>query len=75
MVRVTNDLLISADSDHLKSFILLDLSSAFDAVHHPALLKQLEHIAGVTDLVLTCLSNRELFFTVNCKQSTPVNVT
>lgn len=75
-VRVTNDLLISADSVHLNILILLDLSAAFGMVHHPMLKEQVDNTVGVHGLVFTwpqCyLSNGQQLVTVNGKLSSSI---
>ena len=44
LVRVTNDLLMSADKGSPSVLILLDLTAAFDTVHHDTLLTRLHSI-------------------------------
>ncbi len=65
LVKVTNDLLIAADSGYLSILVLLDLSAAFDTVDHAVLLTRLETVFGVTDTVLnwfkSYLSDRRQF--------------
>ncbi len=53
LVKVTNNLLIAADSGSLSILILLDLSAAFDTVvDHSLLLSRLETVFGITDTAL-----------------------
>ena len=51
LVRVTNDLLMAADVGSPSLLILLDLSAAFDTVHHNILLTRL-HSIGLSDSAL-----------------------
>ncbi len=52
LVKVTNDLLLTADSGRYSILILLDLSSAFDTVDHNVLLYRLKNVVGVSDVAL-----------------------
>ncbi len=52
LVKVTNDLLLTADSGRYSVLILLDLSSAFDTVDHNVLLNRLKNVVGVSDVAL-----------------------
>ncbi len=51
LVRVTNDLLMTADAGSPSLLILLDLSSAFDTVDHNILLHRLHSTIGLSDSV------------------------
>ena len=52
LLRVTNDLLMSADSGKCSILVLLDLSVAFDTVDHNILIKRLREWVGVTGSAL-----------------------
>lgn len=52
LVRVMNDLLVSADSGASTILVLLDLSAAFDTVCHSILINRLERWLGITGTVL-----------------------
>ena len=72
LVRVTNDLLLSADTKANSILILLDLSAAFDTVNHDILLDRLENLLGLSGLVLdwfrSYLSGRSEFVSMgSCK--------
>jgi len=51
LVRVTNDLLMAADTGSPSLVILLDLTAAFDTVHYNILLHRLKYIIGLFDNV------------------------
>ena len=74
LLKITNDILLSADSGHLTILILLDLSAAFDTINHSILLTRLQHI-GITGTALSWfksyLSDRHQYISINnCKSST-----
>uniref|UniRef100_A0AAZ1XVH5 Reverse transcriptase domain-containing protein n=1 Tax=Oreochromis aureus TaxID=47969 RepID=A0AAZ1XVH5_OREAU len=64
LLKVTNDLLIGADSGLLTILVLLDLSSAFDTISHSVLLSRLSSL-GISDTPLawfqSCLLDRSQF--------------
>ncbi len=63
LLKVQNDILLSMDRQEVCFLVLLDLSSAFDAIDHKAIIEVLEHQFGVTDKALewikSFLSNRK----------------
>ena len=79
LLKITNDLLIAADSGLVSIVVLLDLSAAFDTVSHTILLDRLTTCLGITDTALSWfqsyLSNRQQFVAINSSTSqlTPVN--
>ncbi|XDV33545.1 hypothetical protein PO909_003925 [Leuciscus waleckii] len=78
LLRIVNDLLLSADSGSLNILILLDLSAAFDTINHNVLIARLSAI-GVSGTALTWfqsyLSNRKQFVTLGPHQSSKSPVT
>ena len=52
LLRVLNDLLLSADSGSPVILVLLDLTAAFDTVDHRILLSRLEHLVGIKGTAL-----------------------
>ena len=53
LLKVLNDLLLIADSRRSGALILLDISAAFDTIHHPTLLDRLRWGAGICDTALS----------------------
>ena len=51
-VKITNDLLLSADDKKVSILALLDLSAAFDTIDHKLLIQRLHDDFGLTDTVL-----------------------
>ncbi|KAI2642381.1 hypothetical protein H4Q32_025373 [Labeo rohita] len=78
LVKITNDLLMAADSGLLTILILLDLSAAFDTICHTTLLNRLSSI-GITHTPLnwlkSYLSGRTQFIQLKSFKSTPSSVT
>ncbi|XP_075933638.1 uncharacterized protein LOC142933414 [Anarhichas minor] len=75
LLKITNDILLSADSGFLSILILLDLSAAFDTINHSILLSRLQYSLGITGTALSWftsyLSDRQQFIAINnCKSST-----
>jgi len=52
LLKVTNDLLLTLDSDDNAILVLLCLSATFDTVDHGTLLKHLEHWVGIKGTAL-----------------------
>ncbi|KAK7916342.1 hypothetical protein WMY93_012103 [Mugilogobius chulae] len=77
LLKITNDLLLSADSGLLSILLLLDLSSALDTISHSILLNRLSSI-GISSTALTWfhsyLSDRTQFIQLKCFTSHPVPV-
>ncbi|XP_029924039.1 uncharacterized protein LOC115371064 [Myripristis murdjan] len=78
LLKITNDLLLAADSGLLSILILLDLSSAFDTISHSILLDRLLSI-GITGTPLnwfkSYLSGRSQFIQLHSFTSQPFPVT
>jgi len=68
----TNDLLLSSNHGCISLLVLLDLSAAFDAIHHNSLLKRLNYV-GICGIALawfkSYLSDRYQFVAVNEEMS------
>ena len=52
LLKVTNDILLSMNHQHVSLLVLLDLSSAFDTVDHTILLNRLQSHFGICDSTL-----------------------
>ena len=52
LIKVSNDLLLNADNGDCSILMLLDLSSAFDTVHHSILINRLEQWVGIKGTAL-----------------------
>ena len=52
LLKVKNDILMSMDEQHVTLLVLLDLSAAFDAIHHDKLIGRLGPDLGITDNAL-----------------------
>ncbi len=69
LLKVTNDLLMSADDGMCSVLVLLDLSAAFDTIDHNIMLDILRHWVGISRTALewfsSCLSNRNFCVSVN----------
>jgi len=78
LLRIVNDLLLSADSGSLNILILLDLSAAVDTINHNVLITSLSAI-GVSGTALnwfqSYLSKRKQFVTLGPHQSSKSPVT
>lgn len=78
LVKITNDLLMAADSGKISILILLDLSAAFDTVSHSILLNRLTTHLNITGSALSWfhsyLSNRLQFVSMHGSTSHPAPV-
>uniref|UniRef100_A0A8C6UMC1 Reverse transcriptase domain-containing protein n=1 Tax=Neogobius melanostomus TaxID=47308 RepID=A0A8C6UMC1_9GOBI len=78
LLKITNDLLLSADSGSLSILLLLNLSAAFDTISHSILLDRLSSI-GITNTPLSWfrsyLSDRTQFIQLKSFTSGPFPVT
>uniref|UniRef100_A0A8C1SXW2 Reverse transcriptase domain-containing protein n=1 Tax=Cyprinus carpio TaxID=7962 RepID=A0A8C1SXW2_CYPCA len=75
LLKVTNDILLSADAGHLPILILLDITAAFDTINHTILLSRLESFLSITGTALSWLqsylTDRQQFIYINnCTSST-----
>ena len=55
MLCVHNDIVCAVDEKRIAALVLLDLSAAFDTVHHSTLLTVLQRRSGVCNTVLAWL--------------------
>ncbi len=69
LLRVTNDIMMNMNRQHVTLLVMLDLSSAVDTVDHDILLRRLNHEFGIKGRVLewftSYLSKRSQFISVN----------
>ena len=69
LLRVTNDVMMNMNRQHVTLLVMLDLSSAFDTVDHDILLRRLNHEFGIKGRVLewftSYLNKRSQFISVN----------
>ena len=76
LLKVTNDLLLAADSGNCSMLVLLDLSSAFDTVDHAILIKRLETWVGIENTALNLfrsyLADRSFSVMIGEASSSPV---
>ena len=56
LTLISNDILVSLDSDKITLLTLLDMSAAFDTLHHGKLITRLEYI-GITGLALNWIKS------------------
>ena len=79
LVRVQNDILMNMEQQEVTILVLLDLSAAFDTVHHKTLLNHLEKYFGLTGTVLqwfqSYLEGRQQSVSVNGTTSKPQHLT
>lgn len=52
LLKVSNDIMMSADSGEYTVLVLLDLSSAFDTVNHQIMLNRLKDVVGMSGTVV-----------------------
>ena len=52
LLKVKNDILMSMNEQHVTLLVLLDLSAAFDTIHHDKLIGRLESDLEITDNAL-----------------------
>uniref|UniRef100_A0A8C4T619 Reverse transcriptase domain-containing protein n=1 Tax=Erpetoichthys calabaricus TaxID=27687 RepID=A0A8C4T619_ERPCA len=52
LLKVFNDILLATDSGDYVILVLLDLTAAFDTIHHSILLSHLEHCVGIRGTAL-----------------------
>ena len=57
LVKVINDLRVSADNKNVSVLLLLDLTAAFDIIDHTILLQRLEHWVGLSGTALSWFSS------------------
>lgn len=78
LVRVLNDLLISADMGACSILVLLDITAAFDTISHAVLLERLSVYLGVSGTALkwftSYLTNCSQFVSLGGKKSLPTLV-
>ena len=76
LLKITNDILLSMNRQHVSLLVLLDLSSAFDTVYHTILLNRLQSHFGICGSSLSWfesyLSGRTQF--VSIKGSNSINI-
>ena len=53
LLKVKNDILMSMNQQHVTLLVFLDLSAAFDTIHHDKLIQRLESDCGVTGNALS----------------------
>ena len=53
LLKVKNDILMSMNQQHVTLLVLLDLSAAFDTIHHDKLIQRLESDCGVAGNALS----------------------
>lgn len=79
LVRITNDLLMAADTGSPSLLILLDLTAAFDTVDHTILLHRLKYTIGLSENVhrwfISYLTDRTEYVALGKAKSLTHNVT
>ena len=78
LVKISNDLLLSADNKQISILALLDLSAAFDTLDHSILLNRLKESFGLDGTVLqwfqSYLSDRKQCVKINNKCSNDISL-
>ena len=78
LLRVTNDIMMNMNRQHVTLLVMLDLSSAFDTIDHGVLLDRLNNEFGIKGRVLewftSYLSKRSQFISINGGRSRLFNV-
>ncbi len=69
LVRVTNDIMMNMNRQHVTLLVMLDLSSAFNTVDHDILLRRLNHEFGIKGRVLEWFAS----YLSKCSQLISVN--
>jgi hypothetical protein len=76
LIKIKNDIDMALDHGNGTLLILLDLSAAFDTLHHSILLQRLSAVVGIQGSALkwieSYLSNRSQFVTIRDNKSHPV---
>ena len=79
LLRVSNDILMRADSGECSVLLLLDLTAAFDTIDHSILITRLEQWVGLQGTALqwfvSYLSNRTVAVSINDYVSAPTQLT
>ena len=57
LLKVSSDIIMKADAGECSVLLLLDLSAAFDTIHHSILLDRLQKWVGLSDLALGWFSS------------------
>ena len=78
LLRVVNDLMMITDKKSKAILVLLDLSAAFDTIHHKTLLEKMERHYNITGRALSWfksyLEDRQAITKIGRNTSTPVDI-